>query len=82
MRVNSKNITLPYSLTLPVPMGTVRGVSGPCNENMTNWTASNGEIHIIYTNPMDIGCLEDPDTFYVEYVTTEGHKYRYTIISE
>ena len=81
MWVNSNNITIPYTLTLPVPSGTVRGVSGPCNENMKNWTVNNGNLSITYTNPVDIGCLEDPDTFYVEYITTEGHKYRHTIIS-
>ena len=82
IRVNSKGITLPFTITVPVPAGTVKSVSGPCNANMTNWTVNNGNLSITYTRPLDIGCLEDPDIYYIEYVTYEGHKYTAVIVSE
>ena len=82
IRVNSQGITLPFTITVPVPAGTVKSVSGPCNANMTNWTVNNGNLSITYTRPVDIGCLEDPDTYFIEYVTYEGHKYTAVIISE
>lgn len=82
IRINSDEITIPYTITVPVPSGTVKSISGPCNANMRNWTVNNGSISITYTTYCDIGCLQDPDTYYIEYVTEEGHHYKATIISE
>ena len=79
--VNADEITAPYTINLPVPAGTVRAVSGPCNANLSNWSVDNGVLTINYIRRADIECMQDPWTYYIEYVTVEGHKYCATIIS-
>ena len=65
--INSSSITVPYTITVPAPpLGTIINIGGPCNENMTNWTVQNGLLSITYTEPHDILCLQDPDTYYIE----------------
>ena len=79
--VNANEIAAPYTINVPVPAGTVKSVSGPCNANLSDWSVSNGTLSIHYTRRADIECMQDPDIYYIEYVTVEGHKYRAKFIS-
>ena len=79
--VNAAEVIAPYTINVPVPDGTVRAVSGPCNANLSNWSVDDGVLTINYIRRADIECMQDPWTYYIEYVTVEGHKYCATIIS-
>lgn len=83
--IDGSSITLPYTITLPAPNGTILNVGGPCNENMTNWTVQNGYLKITYTEPYDIMCLQDPHIYFIETPTLYNgieYRYRYTIIAQ
>ena len=79
--INSKTVTVPYTITVPAPpLGTIVNIGGPCNENMTNWSIQNGQLSITYTSPHDILCLQDSDIYYIEAPTIyEGKIMKYII---